>query len=293
MRTREELEKSINDFPIKVGKRLFFDDIPIKQEFFMLLIDYYQLYVYPHKSLELYELPLMETAVSCMKYYDASKGEFLHLFNSEMAKAMRRAQAKERSDRMRQGLKLMRDEQRLIQRMVAFAVKRNLDFYDADSQKIIAAALNVSRHEVARLVFINDDAVALPDVATNDNVEAISLLDLQVSKDQSVQEMLEETDAVREQITRIDRVFVSMRDSQQRALSMYLTALVIKAYDYDMQRVELSLQGKALYSRDVCEYCVKHGKLPTRKQIGAMCNIAEPSVSRTIKIFKERLKSSL
>lgn len=293
MRTKEELEKAINDFPIKTGKRKFFDDIPTKQQFFLLLIDYYQLYVYPHKPLELYELPLMETAISCMKCFDKDKGEFLHLFNSEMAKAMRMAEAKERSDRVRQGLKLSRDEQRLIQKIIAFAVKRNLDVYDADVVPVIAAALSVRLEDVKRAIFVNDDAVAVPTAVQMDNGDTVDLLDLQASQEQSAQDLLEQTDALNEQIARIDRVFASMRDSQKRVLSLFLTAEIIEALEYDIQRVDDVLRGKALYSREMCDYYIRHGRLPTQKQIGVMCGVSEPSVSRTIKIFKEKLKSTL
>lgn len=293
MRTREELEKSINDFPIKTSRRKFFDDIATKQSFFMLIIEYYRSYVYPRKPLVEYELPLMETAVACMKCYDKTKGEFLHLFNGEMKKAVRRAEAKERSDRMRQGLKLARDDERLIQKIIAFAVKRGLDVYDAATQRIISHALHVNPKDVQDAVFINDNAVVVPGTVKSHDGESADLLDLQADKAKSAEAMLEEQEAILEKITQIDRIFVSMRDSQKRVLSVFVTAKTIEALDYDIHRVEEVLQGKAVYSRELLAYYGEHGELPTQKQIGVICGLPEQSVSRTIKTFKEKLKSTL
>ena len=86
MNTREEFENLINNSPLFGVDKASNSELYKKEKYalFTLLTDYYRLYIYPNKSLEDYSFTLIETATECLKYYDKSKGEFLHLFNKAM-----------------------------------------------------------------------------------------------------------------------------------------------------------------------------------------------------------------
>ncbi|MCI8413361.1 MAG: hypothetical protein HFE47_04615 [Clostridia bacterium] len=288
-KSREALENEIDSFLItRKNKIRIFERIEERIALFSLLTDYYRLYIYPNQPLDSYDLPLMETAIACIKIFDKTKGKFLHLFNGEMKKAMRRAKAKEKADAKRQGLTLSRDDERLIRKIIAFAQTRSLDIYEPVARKKIAAAFRLTPEKVAKLLYINDDAVAVPSTVQNDG-EQTELFDFIASKEETAEERLMRETAENEAIERVDRAFTSVQPRQKKVLSMLLTADVVWAYRCDIRTAKKALQNKSLFSEQVLRYYTEHAALPTKKQIGTLCGVSEQSVSRTYTNFKKKL----
>ena len=116
MFTREEYENLINNSPLfEIDKEsspaLYKTE---RYKFLTILTDYYRLYIYPQKPLDYYGMTLIETAVECIKYYNKSKGDFLHLFNSSMKRDLHIAKAKEIIEEKRQGIRVSNEDDKLI-----------------------------------------------------------------------------------------------------------------------------------------------------------------------------------
>lgn len=289
---REELENLINDSPLfSIDK----DSSPElykteRYKFLTLLTDYYRFYIYPNKPLDSYSMTLMETAVECIKYYDKDKGEFLHLFNKAMKRELEIAKAKELIDERRQGIRISGDDDKLIRKIMAFVNSKGLDASCIDVQEKIAKVLGVNVQKVQELIRINDDAVAVSSTVKNDDGEEVDLFDLQISHEKSAEEKLVEDSAIAELVDRINTVFISVQDRQKKLLSMVLTAEIIKAFDCDTEKAKEILYGKELFNKEIFDYCLHNGELPTAKQIGVLCGVSEQSLSRAYKNFKEKLK---
>ena len=292
MYTKEEYENLINNSPL-FGIDKETSPVLYKTEryaFLAHLCDYCRTYIYPGRPLESYSMTLMETAVECIKYHDCNKGEFLHLFLKAMRRDLGIEKAKEFIDKQRQGIRLSRDDDRLIRKIMSFASSKGLDIADVAIQEKIAKVLVIDVNKVRALIRINTDAVTVSNVVKDDEGNESDLIDLQAGKAKSIEDKLVEESAINELVCKIESVFSSVQTRQKRLLSMLITAEIIKAFDGDIERSLKVLNGKEIISREVTDYCAEHGDLPTAKQIGEWCQVAEQSVSRTYKNFKEKLR---
>lgn len=292
MYKREELENLINNSPVfgidKEGNdRLYKAE---RTKLFELLTKYYQAYIYPNRYLEDYGYTLIETAAECLKYYDKTKGEFLHLFNNAMKRELMKAKAKEASDKYRQGIRIPTEDEQRIRKIVALAKHKNLDIYDSTVQAKIGIALGISPDEVANLIKINDNAVAVTSTVTNDDGDEVELFDLQVDKSSSPEEKVVAKERLEERIAQIDTVFQTVQDRQKRVLSMVLTAKILEEFADDVKDTSKLLAYYSFFNAEIFAWYEKHGDIPTQRQIAQTCGISEQSLSRTYKNFVEKLE---
>lgn len=294
MHTREEFENLINNSPLfNVDKEstpeLYKTE---KYALFTLLTDYYRSYVFPHKPLEEFSFTLIETAAECLKYFDKSKGEFLHLFNKAMKRDLGIAKAKELIETHRQGIKLSTYDEQMVRKVISLANSKNLDIHDSSVQAKIAIALGISADRIAELIRINDNAVAVSATVTNDDGE-VELFDLQADKTDTPEEVIITKDGLKELVVQIDKVFQTVQERQKHLLSLLLTAEIVKALEYDIKATVNLLQGYTFFNTEIIGWYEKHGEIPTAKQIGGICGVSEQSLSRTYKNFKEKLKQKV
>ena len=292
MFTREEYENLINNSPLfEIDKEsspaLYKTE---RYNFLTILTDYYRLYIYPNKPLDSYSMTLMETAIECIKYYNKSKGEFLHLFNSSMKRDLHIAKAKEIIEEKRQGIRVSSEDDKLIRKIIAFANSKSLDIYHVAVQEKISMALGIALSRLQELLRINDDAVAVSSTVTNEDGDEIELFDLQASHEKTAEDKMADESAFISLVEKIDDAFSFVQERQKKLLSMLLTVEIIKACDEDLDKARQSLEDKDIYNAEVFDYYNKNGALPTAKQIGVLCGVSEQSLSRTYKNFKEKLK---
>lgn len=291
MFTREEYENLINNSPLfEIDKEsspaLYKTE---RYNFLTLLTEYYSGYIYQKKELEEYSMTLMETAIECIKYYDRSKGEFLHLFNKAMKRDLRIAQAKEILETRRQGIKISSENDKLIRKILAFANSKNLDVYDITVQEKMSKGFGIELNKLQELIRVNYDAVAVSSTVRNEDDEEVELFDLQASHEKTAEDKMADESAFVSLVDRIDGVFATVQERQKKLLSMLLTAEIIKACNEDLETASQVLEDKEIYNAEVFDYYDKNGELPTAKQIGEQCGVSEQSVSRTYKTFKEKL----
>ena len=290
MYTREEFENLINNSPLfdvdKVSNPELYKTE--KYAFFALLTDYYRTYIFPKKPLEEFSYTLIETATECLKYFDKSKGEFLHLFNAVMKRDLSIAKKKELIDTHRKGIKLSTYDEQMIRKVFALAKSKNLDIYDSAIQAKIAVALGIGADRIKELILLNDNAVAVSATVTNDDGDEAELFDLQADTTDTPETAVIAEDGLKALVGQIDSVFQTVQERQKRLLSLLLTAEIIKALDYDIMGAANLLQGYAFFNKEIIAWHDKNGDIPTAKQIGDICGVSEQSLSRTYKNFKEK-----
>ncbi len=289
-RTEEEYIRLIN------GSLLFDivkeDDFALynstKYEFITLLTEYYQDYIYRNKPLEYYDMELLETAGECIKGYDKSKGAFLNLFNSVMKRNMLRSKAKEAADRQRQGLTLSQRDNRLIRKILTYVKSKGADIDDEHTQKQIAEYLNLPIENVAELIYINQDAVAVSSSVTNDDGDEVELYDLQASKDTSPEDKAMQIDEVRTLLRLIESEFCKLQERTKPVMSKLLTAKFLEGIE-DTFDFEL-LHGLTFIDGAMVGAYILGDMPPTSKAIAEEFGLLEASVSRTYKTFIQRIR---
>lgn len=294
MYTREEYENLINNSPLfeideESAPMLYKTE---RYNFLTHLTDYYRFYVYPNKPLDFYSMTLILTANECIMYYNRAKGQFLHLFNTAMKRELHIAKAIEIIEEKRQGIKLSKEDDKLIRKVIMFAKSKNLDIYDSATQEKISAALNIDIAKLQELIFTNDNAVGVSSTITNEDGEEIELIDLQTCYMNTIEdEIVNESEFVA-LVENIDKAFKTVQERQKRLLSMLLTVAIIKALDYNVAKAKELVGDKQLFNIDMADYCERNGELPTSKQIGVICGVSEQSLSRTYHGFKSKINKN-
>lgn len=291
MYTREEYENLINNSPLfeideESAPMLYKAE---RYNFLSHLTDYYRFYIYPNKPLDFYSMTLILTANECIKYYNRGKGQFLHLFNTAMKRELHIAKAIEIIEEKRQGIKLSKEDDKLIRKVVMFAKSKNLDIYDSATQEKISDALNIDIAKLKEIIIINDNAVGVPSTIINEDGDEIELFDLQPSKEKNAEEKIIERDSLNDRLRDIEAEYLDAQDRQKKILSMLLTTEIIKSQGLDL----IKTNRFAFFNRDILDYFELNHTLPTAKIIGELCGVSEQSISRTYKNFKIKLKQRI
>lgn len=291
MYTREEYENLINNSPLfeideESAPMLYKAE---RYNFLTHLTDYYRFYIYPNKPLDFYSMTLILTANECIKYYNRGKGQFLHLFNTAMKRELHIAKAIEIIEEKRQGIKISKEDDKLIRKVVMFAKSKNLDIYDSATQEKISDALNIDIAKLKEIIIINDNAVGVPSTIINEDGDEIELFDLQPSKEKNAEEKIIERDSLNDRLRDIEAEYLDSQDRQKKILSMLLTTEIIKSQGLDL----IKTNRFAFFNKDILDYFKINQKLPTAKIIGELCGVSEQSISRTYKNFKIKLKQRI
>lgn len=291
MYTREEYENLINNSPLfeideESAPMLYKAE---RYNFLTHLTDYYRFYIYPNKPLDFYSMTLILTANECIKYYNRGKGQFLHLFNTAMKRELHIAKAIEIIEEKRQGIKISKEDDKLIRKVIMFAKSKNLDIYDSATQEKISDALNIDIAKLKEIIIINDHAVGVPSTITNEDGDEIELFDLQPSKEKNAEEKIIERDSLNDRLRDIEAEYLDSQDRQKKILSMLLTTEIIKSQGLDL----IKTNRFAFFNKDILDYFEINQKLPTAKIIGELCGVSEQSISRTYKNFKIKLKQRI
>lgn len=291
MYTREEYENLINNSPLfeideESAPMLYKAE---RYNFLTHLTDYYRFYIYPNKPLDFYSMTLILTANECIKYYNRGKGQFLHLFNTAMKRELHIAKAIEIIEEKRQGIKLSKEDDKLIRKVIMFAKSKNLDIYDSATQEKISDALNIDIAKLQELILTNDNAVGVPSTIINEDGDEIELFDIQPNKEKNAEEKIVERDSLNDRLKDIEAEYLDAQDRQKKILSMLLTAEIIKSQGLDL----IKTNRFAFFNKDILDYFEINQKLPTAKIIGELCGVSEQSISRTYKNFKIKLKQRI
>lgn len=293
MYTREEFENLINNSPIfdidkQINRELYKSE---KYVLLTLLTDYYRSYIFPHYPIDEYGYTLIVTATECLKYYDSTKGKFLHLFNSSFKRDLGIERAKKIIDEHRKGINLATYDEQMIIKITSLARSRNIDICDSAAQAKIATILNISVDKVTELIYINLNAVAVASTVTNEYGDEMELADLREDKEATAEDALIARESLSELIANIDDVFKTVQERQKRLLSLLLTTEIIKAIECDLKTADELLKACAFCNKEIFAWCTNYGNIPTSKQIGEICGVSEQSISRTYKNFKVKLKN--
>ena len=291
MYTREEYENLINNSPLfEIDKES--SPMLYKTERYNLLThlaDYYRFFIYPNKPLDFYSMTLILTADECIRYYKRERGEFLHLFNSAMKRDLHIAKAKEIVEEERHGIKVSKEDDKLIRKVIAFANSKGLDICDPITQDKISKALNIDVVKMKDLVDTNNNAVAVSSTVINEDGDEIELFDQQTDLTSKVEEEVVNESSFIVLLENIDSVFATVQERQKKLLSMLLTVEIIKALDYDIVKAKKLAGNKKMFNAEMIDYYKMKGELPTARQIAAMCGVSEQSLSRTYHNFKIKI----
>lgn len=292
MRTKEEYENLINSsrlFTIDKEK----DSILYKTEwrhFTVLLVEYYSNYVFTGKTLDSYSMELMETAVECVKYYDAAKGmPFLHYFSVSLKKTLLKSKAKEVADTMRCGISVSETDGRLIRKILKYAQVQGKDVHDESFQINIAKFLNITASEVKELIDININSVVIHETQENEDGDEITIFDTISSNELSPEEKYQQKDDVEQLLKSLLEVYKELQERTKPIIRKLLTVYLIKVID-DPSSFEKYCCHLEYIDRTIEDLYLQGEAIPSAREISAEFGVNEASASRTFNKFLEKVR---
>ena len=251
------------------------------------MVEYLYLYlleINEEKYIE-YGLEITETANKCIANFDVSNGNFLHYFNSAMAKEYRRASAKRQIEEARCGIHITDDDDRNIRKLLRFMESRGITNPTNDQISIIAESIGMTKQAVQEYILINNNSYTLSDTVVNEDGEEISLFDSVASSDENYLDVVEQRDDSIVLLHKIETAYLSCQERQKPIISAMMTIKVCQIVcDY-----EISLQGLSFINKEIVAQFVQAGILPSQREVAQKFDKNEASISRTITTFMEKI----
>lgn len=222
---------------------------------------------------------IMETAIRCIRRFDAAKGEFLHYFNAAWKKEYTRLMGTQASDEKFRGIKITEDDRRNIRKYLRLAECMDPAFSKQELYNRIAEAMELPVQKVREIAEMADVSVS-GDTADGEPDS------FQLSDGISLEQRLISEDAVPELLLRIDKAFNSLQARQKPVIADLLTVRIWPELS-DRHR---TANRFSFISGDIVQIYIETGAMPAQRSIAAKYGRDEASVSRTVNEFLKRIK---
>lgn len=232
---------------------------------------------------EPYGCEIMEVATRCINNYDASKGVFLHYFNSAWRQEYSHILGKVVIEERFHGIKITEDERRGIQNYLKLADRLASSCSRSELYERIASAMGISDKKVQLLAELSEIRVVVP-ISSNDDGEEIDLWS-QISDGVSIEEEMEMADSVSDLLDLIEQAFCGLQARQKPIVSDMITAKILPVLAKDP-----GVYRYTFISTDIMNVLDTKGSCPTQRDIAEKYGRNEASISRTLKDFIGKLQ---
>ena len=284
MKQKEEYEKLI-DSSVLFSLNQEREQSLYQREFYkMIELLYNYLMVINKGRYEEYGVEIVETATNCIQNYNPTLGRFLNYFNAAWSKEYKHIKSKELFESDFRAMKFSRSQKRNYIRYKRSCIKLGIDVASGDFDSRIAEDLGLSVEEIKELQLMleskpesidtlcdNDDSLMKKQYASSDNIEAEFS-----SKETTIQ-----------LLNRIDAVFSKIQKRQREMMSMLLTSKL--ALEIDSEDLLMVFKKTSFFNPQTYEMCVSRGHQLQSKEIAEYFGVKEASVSRSWKVFVEKV----
>lgn len=297
--TKEEFKIAINNTPLFIIDRgnapaLYEKEVNVLIEnLYNYCEKFLRIPCAPEEWLKDFGLEFLETCRSCIKAFKPKMGAFLPYFLSSLRRKYRTVKGRE-SAAKRHGHILSGDTEKQIYKLIRFADKKGIDLDDPAAADKIAAFMGTTPKKVAALLQMNE-SIVVSDTVVDGEGEENSIFDFLVDKQADIESSIDQEEALQELLCQCERTFLSLQERSRRAVSMALTAELLRAFKGDPKRVKALVAGRKFLSDEVLEryfaaveefeITKDSSKLEkwsmTRREIAALCGISEQSLSAT------------
>lgn len=232
-----------------------------------------------------YALEITDTANRCIANFDASSGDFLHYFNSAMAKEYRRARAKRQIEDSRRGIHITDDDDRNIRKIIRFMESRGIHNPTYEQIKLVSKVMGLREEDVREYLLMNDNSKVISDVVTNEDGEETSLFDTAASCENDFDAFIDQSDECMALLQKIETTYLSCQERQKAIISAMMTIKVCKT----VCEYQISTEGLSFINKEIIVKFIQTGIIPTQREIAEKFDKNEASVCRTIATFIEKL----
>ena len=235
------------------------------------------------RDYEPYGCEIMEVATRCINNYDASKGIFLHYFNSSWRQEYSHILGKNISEQQFRGIKITEEERRGIQKYMKLAERLCSSCSRSELYERIASAMEIPVKKVELLAELSELRVVAP-TARNVDGEEIDLWG-QIPDGTSIEEEMELADSISDLLDLIEQAFCGLQARQKPIVSDMITAKILPILSKGS-----AIEKYTFISIDVMSVFDLRGSCLTQREIAEKYGRNEASISRTLKDFTSKLQ---
>ena len=259
----------------------------------------------PRNWLDDFGLEFLEICRNCINAFNPDTGDFLPYFLSSLYRRYRTVKGRE-SAAERHGHMFSNNAEKNIYKLIRFANKKGIDLDDPAVVKKISVIAKQSPEKEAETIakwspekmaalLKMKETVAVASTVSDDEGEERSIFDLIADKQAGAEAIVDQEESLQELLRQCERAFLSLQERSRRAISMVLTAELLRVFKGNPKRVRALLAGRKFLSREVLKRyfaVVKEFETTkdsakfvqwslTRREIASLCGISEQSLSAT------------
>lgn len=237
---------------------------------------------------EEYGLEITETANRCLKNYDTNAGPFLNYFNAAWKMEYSHAIGRDLVSENYSGIKFPETIQRKLRSYFKYAQSTGQDYHSTEFEQKVAQALNISIDDYKELALIIENRT-ISEIANSTDGDEYSLFDSLVSEE-SVDEELLNVEMIETYIEILDHRYNELQERQKPILRDLITFRLAKLITDNVIDIGL-VSNRMFFNKDLYFQC-REGNVSIRL-IAEMHSVKEQSVSRTWKVFREKVEESI
>ena len=236
-----------------------------------------------------YGLEIMEISIRCMKYFNKTQGEFLYYFKKSFKKSFEIIKAKEFVE-SRKGVYIPEEDKLALSKIKRYFELKNIDFLNDSLVEKASIALGINRNKIEELWALGNLKTS-SNSEKNNFSEEYNLINEIASEEKDVFTKLTETEDAKNFLEKLNFIFLSKRESQQKVLAKILTSKIISLINEE--KMFAILKDFDFFDLDIYNIYITSGIVLSAREIAQRLNVLEQSVSRVYANFLESLKKEI
>lgn len=234
---------------------------------------------------ENYAVEIVEVSKACIKNYDPAQGRFLNYFLSAWSREYRHIMSDELFESDYASIKFTDRQKRNYIRYKMSCSKLGIDINSKDFNQRISDDLGLSDEEVRELRLMDSlKAESIDDSFNSGESERPK----QYPSDIDIADDYMHRDLSKRYLEEIGVVFSSIQNRQKLMISMLLTTYL--ALEIEDDEVLDCFKRTEYFNNEIYLDCIQRGISISNKEIADKLGVKEASLSRSWKMFKEKLR---
>ena len=283
---KEEYEKLIDDsklFSLDKDK----ERIAYKREA-LKMVEYLYCYLMSINTskYEPYGVEIVDTAKRCIEKYDPYAGRFLNYFSASWKQEYGHLIGKEIVKESFSGIHFTKEEKRNYRKYMRMTQSLDINTESSEFDERVAEAMGITAAEVDSLRSMIS-CKPMSGNYVNDEGEEYSLID-QLDSGIYTDTGILNFETAKEFMDIIEITYDQLQERQKPMLATLITSKIALPASEDDKLLNF-FKKKSFFDEDIFEESLKRGEQIQAKEIAEHFGVAEASVSRTWKIFKEKI----
>ncbi len=238
------------------------------------------------RKYEPYGVEIVDTAKRCIRNYDPETGCFLSYFTAAWKKAYRHLIGKELVKETFKGIHFTEEEGRNFRKYMKLAQTMEINTESSEFDERVAEAMGITPSEADNLRNMVNCKPASGSYVNNEG-EEYSLID-QLDCENYADTGILQFETAKEFLNLIELTYNQLQERQKPMFAMLITSKIAFLASEDERLMEF-IRQKAFFDEGIFEESLQRGEQIQAKEIAERFRVMEASVSRTWKMFKEKI----